>query len=243
MRVTLQLYTVRDQLSQDLEGTLAKVKAIGLEYVELAGAFGRSASEWRSLLDGLGLKASGSHVGLDLLSSDLDSVIADARTLGFEFVIVPWVSKDRVAGKWAEFGKELEGYGRKLSQAGLQLAYHNHAFEFEGGGFEKLYEASDPALVKAEIDVAWVQIGGDDPAAWITRLSGRVPLIHAKDYDPDKQPQWTPAGQGRVDFDAVLAAARGAGVQFAGIELDESPIDPLEAVKQSYEFFASRGLS
>ena len=243
MRVTLQLYTVRDQLTEDLEGTLQKVMAIGLEYVELAGPFDKSAQEWKSMLDGLGLKVSGSHAPLDTLDSDIDGVIADAKILNNPYVIVPWVSKDRVAGKWDEFGKQLEGYGRKLHAAGIGLAYHNHDFEFADGGFEKLYEASDPALVKAELDVAWIAIAGQDPAAWIKKLSGRVPLLHVKDYDKSKTPQWTPAGQGKVDFDAVLAEAKAAGVEFCGIELDESPIDPIEAVKQSYAFFVSKGLS
>ena len=242
MRLTVQLYTLRDQLSQDLEGTLDKVKAIGLEYVELAGAYDRTAEDWKALLDSKGLKVSGSHVSLDQIESNLEGVIKDNLTLGNPFVIVPWVAKDRFAGKWDQFGKELEGYGQKIKDAGLQLAYHNHDFEFEGDGLTALYASSNPELVKAELDLAWIAIAGQDPAAWIEKLSGRVPLVHLKDFDPTKTPRWTPAGQGTMDYSAILAAAKAAGVEFGGIELDESPIDPIEAVKESFQFLSSHGL-
>jgi sugar phosphate isomerase/epimerase len=243
MRLTLQLYTLRDQLSEDLEGTLDKVESIGLEYVELAGTYGKCASDWKSMLDARGLKVSGSHVGLDLIESDLDAVIRDNQTLENPYVIVPWVSKERFAGKWDAFGKDLEAYGKKLKEAGLKLAYHNHDFEFAGDGLTALYASSDPDLVKAELDLAWIAIAGDDPVAWINKLSGRVPLIHLKDFDPAKTPRWTPAGQGTLDYDSILAAARAANVEFGGIELDESPIPPIEAVKASYDYLVSKGLS
>ena len=127
------------------------------------------------------------------------------------------------------------------------MAYHNHAFEFTRGsngrlGLETLYDSTAPDLVKSELDVAWVQIGGGDPAAWIERLKGRIPLIHLKDYNPDMTPQWQPGGEGVVDWNAVLAAAKNVGVEFGAIELDESPGDPVEAVRSSYRFFSGRGL-
>jgi sugar phosphate isomerase/epimerase len=243
MRLTVQLYTLRDQLTEDLEGTLGKVKAIGLEYVELAGAYDRTVNEWKSILDSLGLKVSGSHVSLDFIEADLDAVIKDNLALENPYIIVPWVDKDKFAGKWDAFGKQLEVYGQKVKEAGLELAYHNHDFEFVGDGLSALYASSDPELVKAELDLAWISIAGQDPAAWIQKLSNRVPLLHLKDYDPTKDPQWTPAGQGTMDYDAIIAAANAAGVSFGGIELDVSPIDPIEAVKQSFEFLSSKGLS
>jgi sugar phosphate isomerase/epimerase len=244
MRITLQLYTLRDRLAQDLRGTLEQVKAIGIDYVELAGDYGKSAQEWRTLLDELGLKASGSHIGVDALEKDLDKVIADAKTLGLPYVIVPWVGKERYSEGWDKFGKALEPFGQRLRQEGITLCYHNHAFEFEGGnGLTALYAAADPSALQAEIDAAWVKIGGEDPAETIRSLKGRVPLVHLKDFDTSKQPQWTPAGQGTLDYDAVLAACQEAGVQFGGIELDESPGDALEAVRESFAFLSSRGLS
>jgi sugar phosphate isomerase/epimerase len=243
MRLTLQLYTVRDHLSNDLKGTLSKVKELGLDYVEIAGDYGQSATEWRQMLEELGLAASGSHIGVEALEADIEKVISDAKTIGYSFVIVPWVNASRYSEGWAAFGKTLEGLAEKLRAVGLTLCYHNHDFEFANGdGLAELYGSSDANLVQAEIDIAWVALGGHDPAQRITDLAGRVPLVHLKDFDKSKTPQWTPAGQGTIDFDAVLAACEKSGVQFGGIELDESPGDPLDAVAASIAFFATKGL-
>jgi sugar phosphate isomerase/epimerase len=241
MRLSVQLYTLRDALSQDLPGTLVKLRAIGLEYVELAGTYGASTDEWKRLLDQNGLKVSGSHVALDALN-DLDAVIDDAKKLGFKYVIVPWVGQDVYSAGWDAFAKRLEPIGRRLKDAGLTLAYHNHAFEFENGGLDTFYATADSELVKAQLDLAWVQIGGASPVEYIRKMAGRVPLVHLKDYDPSKTPQWRPAGEGTVDFDAVLKACDEVGVEFGSIELDESPGDALDAVRTSYEFFKSKGL-
>src|SRR5579862_2665353 len=124
MRLSLQLYTVRDQLSADPAATYKAVKEIGMEYVEGGGSYGAdSAKEGRQMLDDHGLKASGSHIGLDRLEGGLEEA--------------------------------------------LEVAYHNHDFEFKNEGkpgLDVLFESSDPALVKSELDIAWVQIGGRDPA-------------------------------------------------------------------------------
>jgi sugar phosphate isomerase/epimerase len=219
MRLSLQLYTVRDHLSRDFRGTLERVREIGFEYVE-GGGGGHGAAEWRSTLDAVGLKCNGFHCPIETLEKGTESAIDDAKTLGCDFVIVPWLGVDRR----------------------LQLCYHNHDFEFPDG-LSTLYANSDPGLVKAEIDVAWVAIGGDDPVAWIQRMGSRVPLVHLKDYDPSKTPRWQPGGQGVIDWDGVLAASRGAGSEFGVVELDEFAGDPLEAARLSYEFFRSKGLS
>ena len=242
MRLSVQLYTVRDALTADVGATLAKLKEMGLEYVELAGPFGKSAEEWKDMLDGVGLTATGSHVGMDILRDDLDGAIATAKTIGYSYVVLPWIGKDAYADGWDVFAKSLTPYGAKLKEAGLTLAYHNHAFEFENDGLDTFYAAADPDLVKAELDLAWVQIGGADPAGYVKKMAGRVPLVHLKDYDPTKTPQWRPAGQGVVDFDAILEACAEAGVEVGVIELDESPGDPLDAVKESVEFFRSKGV-
>lgn len=243
MRLTVQLYTLRDPLSQDLPGTLAKVADIGLKYVELAGMSGKTAAEWKTMLDELGLQVSGAHIGLDAINDDFEGVVSDAKTLGFNFVIVPWVDASKYAGAWGGLGSSLEEVGKKLAADGLTLCYHNHAFEFEGDGLDALYAAASPEFLKAQLDLAWVKIGGADPAAYVTKMSGRVPCVHVKDYDPAQTPQWRPAGEGIMNFDEILPACEAAGVQFAGIELDESPADPIDAVRTSFEYFKGKGLS
>ncbi len=242
MRLSVQLYTVRDHLSQDLKGTLAKLAEAGLEYVEFAGLYDKTAEEWKAMLDELGLKASGSHQGIDGLENDFDKVISDAKTIGIPYLFVPWIGEDQYKDGWDKFGARMNELGKKVKAAGLQLGYHNHAFEFPGG-LEALYGASDKENVVAELDLAWVKIGGEDPAGYIAKYADRLPVVHLKDYDPTKDPQWQPAGEGVLDWDPIIEAALKAGVKYGAIELDQSAIDALEAVKKSIKFFKGKGLS
>ncbi len=243
MRLSLQLYTLRDALDKDLKGTLDQVAEIGLKYVEFAGFYGLSAAEWKALADERGLKFSSAHIGYDQFVNEFDAVVADAKTLELTTVIVPWIGKEHYEEGWASFGKKLEPIGAKLKEHGLRLAYHNHAFEFETDGLDGLYGATSPDLLKAQLDLAWVSIGGHDPVATIQKFADRMPMVHLKDYDPTKTPQWRPAGQGILNWDEILPACEAAGVEFGAIELDESPGDPIDAVRESYQYFASKGLS
>lgn len=245
MKLTVQLYTLRNELDKDLEGTLRSVKGFGLDYVELAGTYGRSAAEWKTLLDAIGLKVSGSHIGIGQLESEFDAVVADNQLLGNRYIILPWVGEDFYGAGWDAAAKRVEPIAAKLKAAGLNFCYHNHDFEFRGEGkpgLEVFYESSDPDLVKAQLDLAWVQIGGHDPADWVKRMGKRAPLVHLKDFDPDKTPRWVPGGQGKVNWDVVLVACEEAGVEFGGIELDESPGSALDAVEASVAYFRGKGL-
>jgi sugar phosphate isomerase/epimerase len=246
MRLSVQLYTVRDHLAQDWKGTLQKIRALGIEYVEIAGMADRSADEWKNTLDELGLKASGSHIGVGEFAGKFDEVVNTAKTLGFDLVIVPWVGEDQYGAGWDKFAQQLEPIARKLKEQGLQLAYHNHAFEFEKKdgklGLDLFYETAPADLVHAELDLAWIAIGGGDPVAYIQKLGSRVGAVHLKDYDPSAKPQWVPAGTGKVDLKACVEAADAAGVKFGVIELDESPGDSLEAVRQSAEYLKGLGV-
>ena len=246
MRLSVQLYTVRDALAQDYVGTLKKLRDIGLEYVEGAGNYGGgTAEEGKALLDDLGLKVSGSHVGLDALQNDLDAVIANHKTLGCPYVIIPFLGSDD--RDYAKLAATVAPIGTRLKAEGLTLCYHNHDFEFvevDGTtGLDLLYARTNPNLLQAELDLAWIKIGGQDPAAYIRKYATRTPLVHLKDYDPSQKPQWRPAGEGVMDWDACLAACKEANVQFGAIELDESPGDPVEAVRKSFDYFKAKGLS
>ncbi len=134
MRLSLQLYTLRDDLARDLTGTLDAVRDIGLKYVEFAGYYGLLALEWRDLLDARGLKVSAAHIGLDDIKKDFDKVVGDCKTLGCDYVVVPWIGEEHYNNGWDKFGLELTPYAERLKAEGLQMAYHNHAFEFKTDG-------------------------------------------------------------------------------------------------------------
>ncbi len=243
MRISLQLYTLRDALAQDLNGTLDKVRDIGLKYVEFAGYYGLTAADWKKLTVDRGLKFSAAHIGFDQIKDNFAVVVADCKAMGCDTVVIPWIGEEHYKDGWDKFGKECEPLGAKLKAEGLQLAYHNHSFEFKTDGLHGLYGSTSPDLLKAQLDLAWVAIGGADPATLIKAFANRLPQVHLKDYDPTKTPQWQACGQGVLNWDPILAACKAAGVQYGSIELDEFAGDPVEAVRQSYEFFVSKGLS
>lgn len=246
MKLSVQLYSVRDQCAEDLTGTLKALKDMGLSYVELAGTYGLTAAEYRKVLDDLGLGVTASHVGLGELEADVQKVIDDNKTLGNDFVVIPWLGEDVYGAGWDKVGARFEPIGRKLAEAGLALGYHNHAFEFREAqppyGFDVLFQSADPSLLKAQIDLFWVQFGGQDPAGYVRNYGSRVKQVHLKDGLARVEPTFAEPGTGIVDWDGVLAACREAGVEVGSIEYDVAPRHPLESVKASVEFFRARGI-
>jgi sugar phosphate isomerase/epimerase len=249
--VTLQLYTLRDDLAQDFAGTIAKVAEIGYAGVELAGFGGLSAADVKALLDQHKLVAAGSHVGIDAMEKDIDSVIEQHKTIGTEFVSVPWLAEERrkdIEG-YKAFGRALTALGAKLKEAGLTLCYHNHAFEFEkfGGdtyGYDALFGEADPDLVKIEMDTYWVKKGGEDPAAYIRKYAGRVPLLHIKDMAADADGKFAEVGEGVMDFPAIFEAAGVGGAKFYIVEQDQCyNHPPLESVAISFRNLQKMGMA
>lgn len=248
MRLSVQLYTLRDDLGQDLRGTLERVRGIGLEYVELAGLYGKSPEEWRDLLGELGLKASGSHVGLEAFETDEAAALAEAKLFGDPYIVVPYVGASEFKEKAPELKERMRKVSGALKANGMSLLYHNHDHEMEVQDgrtlLQSLFEGLDPEAVGAELDVAWVQIGGQDPVAYMETLGPYLRLLHLKDFSGSGEARkWVPAGAGEVDFDAILPLAEAKRIEFGAIELDNSPDMPaIEAVAKSYEFFAGKGL-
>lgn len=242
MRLSLQLFTVRDAMGADPAGTLGAIREMGLEYVELAGTYGLPAEEFASMLHDAGLKVSGSHVGLEALEASFDQIVADSRALGNDWVIVPWISEDR--RKWSELAKTLSKFGEQLAGEDLKLAYHNHDFELGADqGLRQLIAETHPQLVYFQIDLGWVRFAGEDPAKFLWELGPRAPLVHLKDMDPACANPHVVAGDGAVHWDEVLAACSGIGVQYGAIEMDHPPNDPIADVRTCAKYFQDRGVS
>jgi sugar phosphate isomerase/epimerase len=248
MKLAVQCYTIREDLAKDLWGTLQKVRDMGFRNVEITGSYGLPAAEFKSGLDKLGLSITSNHVGYDALAGDFAKVVEENKAFENRVLILPWISQEHYASGWDAFAHEVEGLGRKAKDAGMKLCYHNHAFEFENKqdgkyGLDVFYETADPSLVYAQIDTYWVAYGGADPAEYIRKLKGRVLQVHFKDGPLGQgKPSYVPVGQGDLDWDDILAACHEAGVEAGAIELDESPGEPLDAVRESAEFLVEKGL-
>lgn len=248
MRITTQLYTVRDQIAEDTLGTLKAIAGFGLEYIELGGLNRDSVKEWKGYLDETGLKVSGAHYGLGEFETP-DELFEVMNTLGCKTIIMPWISSDHFASldSIKAFSDQLNRAGETAVAAGFDYLYHNHDFEIkdvEGkSGLEHLMDLVPAENMNFEVDVAWVRVGGKDEVEFLNAHADRVKVLHLKDVDPSRTPRWTIAGDGLVDMDGCLAFAAANNITFGGIELDESPCPPIEAVQKSFEFFKSKGYS
>jgi len=245
--IALQMYTLRDECEKDFAGTIRKVAEIGYPAVELAGRGSLSVQELSSLLADNHLTIAGSHIGLDQLESDLPKVIQENLALGNRFVVVPYLSDEhrKTAADYKKTAETFNKIGETLQQSGLTLCYHNHDFEFQKMdtgeiGLDILFENSDSALVKAEVDTYWVLKGGQDPVAFVRKHAGRVPLMHIKDMDMADD-SFAPVGTGKLPLDALIAAASDIGTQYLIVEQDVCKGPAIDAVTLSYNNLKAKG--
>lgn len=239
--VALQMYTLRDDSAQDFVGTMSKVAEIGYAGVELAGTGGLSAEELKRLLDDLNLGRAGAHVGVDSLLDGYDETVAYYKTVGSSFLTIPGLPGEYTesGAAWRKTAETLSAIGGRLKADGMQLSYHNHAHEFtlyDGEyGLDILYDNSDPDNLHAEIDTYWVAYGGVDPVSYMTKLKGRLSLVHAKDMADDPDRSFAEVGNGVLDWDGIYDVAGSGGTKWMIVEQDTCPGAPIDSVRMSYE--------
>lgn len=246
--ISIQFYTLREPFAKDPLGTLERVAKIGYPGIEIGGYGNKNRAELIAKINELGLKVTGGHVGLEALRDDLPGVIEEARALGTNFVIVPFVNPERRGSieNWQSVARELNEAGAKLKAAGLTLCYHHHDFEFseqfgDKSAWEILMEATDADAVKAEIDVYWVKKGGADPVEVINRYADRLALLHVKDMMPDGS--FGEVGEGILDWPAIFAAASQTDVAHYAVEQDQCPGDPFDSIEISLKNLKQMGIA
>jgi sugar phosphate isomerase/epimerase len=273
--IGLQLYTVKDELDKDLIGTLRTLAEIGCRTVEAANfATNLDPAQLRLALDEVGMDCLSAHVPLPFLLGELEPLITGMKALGVRYVVctAPWVEDNARYLQAAERGsmesafgdlmhtltlddwrwnaEQLNRIGIELHAADLQLAYHNHGFEFktfEGKpAYDHLLAMTDPARLAFEVDCGWMVNAGYDPVDYLDRHSDRIALLHLKDLmraDPagtGLQLAGIHLGGGIVDWPAVLAAATRAGVTACFIEQEAPfPAPVLEEMEASFAYLAS----
>lgn len=238
LKVGLQLYTVREELEQDFEGTIRKVAEMGYSGVEFFHYFGRSAGEVKALLEETGLVAVGAHRPYEAMLNDTQQEISFNLEIGNRNLIVPYLTEEQ--RNWPEVAANLRMIGDKCQEGGAVLSYHNHDFEFtekvEGQpAFDYLFGTVPVEQLQVEMDTCWVYYGGYDPAEYIHKYAGRLPIIHLKDLKKreDGSPETVVLGEGEVDLAAVIEAAAAAGVEWAVVEQDFCSRSPLGSVEDS----------
>ena len=234
----VQLYTVRSLMSENVGSTLAAVSQIGYKEVEFAGYFDHPASEIAAMLSDNGLTAPAAHFPGARFHSEMQALVEIATTIGHEYLVCPFIPEEerQTLDDYRRFADMMNVWGAACQTAGIQFAYHNHAFEFEPMAgeipYDILLDRTDPSTVAMEIDLFWVRDGGHDPLTYFERYPGRFKLCHVKDMTAGGE--MTEVGSGIIDFASDFAHAEQAGLEHFFVEHDQ-PDDPQESIRTSYE--------
>lgn len=240
LQVALELYTVRDETRRDFAGTLRRVAQIGYAGVEFAGYGNLTSQEMSALLAETGLRVAGTHLGLDVLQGpQLDASIHYCQDIRCSFIVLPYLANEwRTLEGIRALAPGLDAIGQQCQEHGIIFGYHNHDFEFTrvDGGYllDYLLQATDPALVKIELDVYWAAYAGVDPVSYLQALADRVALVHLKDMAADHS--MTEVGKGILDMPRICAFAQARGL-WGIVEHDHPKIPSLESARISLEYF------
>lgn len=252
MSITIgaQLYTLRDYLktAEDVRRTFAKVREIGYPSVQVSGVGAdvdpqvvADAAKENDLIIG------GTHMAWDRFKNETDRVVEIHQLWGCAHAGIGGLGSNVSLEDIEQFRRDLEPVVEKLAAAGIDFSFHNHSHELvkiEGKTWlDHLYDSIPADILKAEIDVYWITAGGGDPAHWVRKTGKRQPLLHLKDMVvlPDRTQRFAPVGDGNLNWDAILQAAKDVDVKFGLVEQDQCyGEDPFECLARSYRFLSSK---
>jgi sugar phosphate isomerase/epimerase len=243
--LSVQLYSLRDSLAQDFDGTLRRVAEIGFAGVETAGFPGTTPAAARKLCDELGLKISSFH-GPAPVGATRQESLDTAAALGVKRIVLPYLDPKMFAtlDGVREVADLLNAGAAEAKANGLSLAYHNHWFEFGLIDGKPAFDHLLPLLtadVEFELDLYWIKVGGQDPAALIARLGDRVPLLHVKDGPANGyEAAMVAVGDGTIGYPDVIANHH---ADWLIVELDRCDTDMFTAVARSYSFLTEKGVA
>ena len=249
--VGVQLYTVRFVLPQKPLETLRAIEQIG--YREVEATANNLDAIWPSLKQ-TSLEPVSVHLDPGMFLHDqskIPAAIDSAKSHGFQYVVCPYVAPKDRGGPEVErkLGESLNKAGELAHKAGMHLCYHNHAFDFQpiGNGktlLDVLLENCDAKYVGLELDMMWAQVAGVDPVSVLHKYGSRVVLMHLKDVAPGNAQRYNEGiprnafrevGNGVIKLAPVLKAAAQAGVKHYFVEQDQTPGDPIDSLRQSFQ--------
>ena len=258
----LQLYSVRELLPKDYEGTLRQLGAIGYREVEAAGFFDHSPSQVKQAMDQAGLHCVSAHYPMAQLQPKVEEIIQFGKDLGLKYIVCasPMVKdpsrvKDAASraareamtlDDWRWNAEQFNRIGERVNAAGMRFAYHNHMTEFRAENgvlfYDELLRLTDPTKVTMELDCGWMVLGGKNPADYLTRYSTRFSMLHVKDFKlagftpGSALPPSTELGRGNIDYRSIFEAAKKASIEHAFVEQEEFDMPPMEALKVDADY-------
>jgi sugar phosphate isomerase/epimerase len=260
--IGVQLYTVRGTLMQDSDHVLKTIAYIGYKEIEGQGRVNLIALAPK--IRDLGMTPVSCHVETPLITGDwekykmqpvaIEEAIDGLKKIGVQYFTMAYIQP--VARGDLDFYRatadKMNHVGELVSKAGMQFAYHNHAFEFGAINgtrpIDIFRDRLDKKLVTLEMDVFWVSVAGNDPVEMLKQWKGRVGLLHLKDKEKGTPVQYSESvqksafkevGSGVVDIPAILKAAPAAGVKHYFVEQDQTAGDPLDSLRKSFDYIQS----
>jgi sugar phosphate isomerase/epimerase len=255
-RIGVQLYTARDDMAKDVEATLATIAGIGYKEIEFAGYFDKTPQAIRQMLDRHGLTSPSTHIDLATIRTRLPQTLEACHVIGHRYIVMPYLDDETRAQPdiYKKVADTLNTAGAEARKANVEIAYHNHNFEFVAVDgrthFESLMAMLDPALVKVELDLCWATSANQDPVALFKRYPGRFPMVHVKGLRrkpangaatpiPEVLPDVTDVGHDGdvIDWKAIFASSSIGGVQHYFVEHDQPRNhDAFASLTASYEY-------
>lgn len=242
--IGLQLYTIRDAMNKDVQGSLKKVSDMGYKYLELAGYadrkfYGYEPAEFRKLVNDLGMEVLSSHTQVEAQGITLENakiMTEDHAKLGVKYCMQPWVVEEaRNVPGFHKMVADWNKVGAIMKESGIQFGYHNHNFEFAPVNgiipyFDIFLAELDKDLVTMELDLFWTTKAGQNPVEIINKYPGRFQIFHMKDMYTKQEPFFTtvgvtdfaPVGDGLINFREILAVKDVAGMKYMVVEQDSA---------------------
>lgn len=254
-KLAVQLFSVRESVAKDLQGTLDKLAALGYDEIEIYGYngtfFGKSPNEFKTILKNTGIKVISSHhttgwgmKGKGTLTDGWKQAVQDLDFIGAKYMGCSFLfPQERTKENYTALPDLLSKSGEVTKDAGIQFLYHNHDFEFESFNDTLVYDhilkntAAD--LVTMELDLYWITKAGKDPLEYFGRYPGRFQLWHVKDMEAGTG-AITEVGHGTIDFDKIFAKREQAGLKQWFVEQDVSKKDIFESLKESHDFLVNK---
>lgn len=247
--IALQLYSIREEVSEDFINTMRKVKEMGYDGVELAGLYGHSPEEIRGCLEKIGLIPISAHVPYDEFASDLQAAVRRYKTVGCSYVVIPYLMEDCRYGTdyFEDMMKNIPEIAKECQKEGMVLLYHNHDFEFAITSdkeyvLDYMYRRIPSEELQIELDTCWVKVAGVDPVEYMKKYERRIPIVHLKDYAYTDSFEFRAVGYGIQDIPSLLEQSVKGQSQWIIVEQDNhAKYSALEDARMSRDYLKNLG--
>ena len=253
--LAIQLYTIRDAIAENLEKSLERLAELGFKQLEIYGYngefFGKSRTEFQSILKNVGLEVVSSHHTTGIihnekrtLLNDWEKSVEDLHFIGSKYMVCSYLfEEERTLENYKKLPELLNKSGEITNQSGIDFAYHNHDFEFEKMNskqtvYDFILENTDSDLVKMELDLYWISKAGFNPLDYFEKYPKRFPLWHVKDMKAGTK-DFAEIGNGTIDFKTIFEAKEKAGLKYWFLEQDSSDKDIFESIRISKNYIDS----